>query len=171
MKLTDKQKRFCEEYLVDLNATQAAIRAGYAASTAVAQASRLLATPHVQSCIQELQAKTSAKLEITREMVVAELAKIGFSNIRNYYDENNRLIPFAEMTESSAAAVASVEVDELWGHTPDGRVQLGDTKKLKMHNKLAALDSLCRVLGFNAPEKKEITGELNFLNLLQVSDD
>lgn len=78
MKVTDKQQRFVDEYLVDLNATQAAIRAGYSERTAVAQASRLLRNVNVAAAIAERQAKLSDKAEITQDRVVAELAALSF---------------------------------------------------------------------------------------------
>lgn len=171
MKLTNKQKRFCEEYLVDFNGTQAAIRAGYSKKSANEQAARLLARPAAQEFIREMQAATSQKMEITREMVVAELAKIGFSNVKALYDENNRLKLFQDLPDDIAAAISSTEVDEIYGFLPgaDGKTQIGETKKVKLYSKLAALETLCKILGFFAPEKKEISGEFSFLNLLQQS--
>jgi len=82
--LTPKQERFVAEYLIDLNATQAAIRAGYSEKTAQQQSSRLLLNVVVQEAIAKGQNKTAAKLEITKERIVEELAKIGFSNMLDY---------------------------------------------------------------------------------------
>lgn len=72
-KLTPKQQRFVDEYLVDLNATQAAIRAGYAERTAQEQSSRLLSNVMVQNAIQKAQAKLSGRTEITQDMVLERL--------------------------------------------------------------------------------------------------
>ena len=69
-KLTDKQRKFCDEYLVDLNATQAAIRVGYSEKTASEQSSRLLSNVKIQNYIQNKQKKTSDKLEITKEQIL-----------------------------------------------------------------------------------------------------
>ena len=82
MALNDKHKRFCEEYLVDLNATQAYIRAGYKVSEKVAavNAVRLMAKSQVQEYIQVRQAELQKKTQITQERVLAELAAIGFAN-------------------------------------------------------------------------------------------
>nr|WP_312967783.1 terminase small subunit [Brucella intermedia] len=84
MSLTPKQERFVAEYLIDLNATQAAIRAGYSEKTAQQQGSRLLLNVVVQEAIAKGREKTAAKLEITKERIVDELAKIGFSNMLDY---------------------------------------------------------------------------------------
>lgn len=84
MALTPKQKRFCEEYLIDLNATQAAIRAGYSPKTAEQTASRLLRNVKVQEYIAKRQKELSMSTEITQERVIKELALIAFSNNADY---------------------------------------------------------------------------------------
>lgn len=76
MKLTDKQEAFVREYLVDLNATQAAIRAGYSERTAQAQSSRLLTNVMVRTRIEELQAKRAEKLELDADWVLRRLKEI-----------------------------------------------------------------------------------------------
>lgn len=84
MALTPKQKRFCEEYLIDLNATQAAIRAGYSPKTAEQTASRLLRNVKVQEYIAKRQKELSRSTQITQERVIKELALIAFSNNADY---------------------------------------------------------------------------------------
>ena len=79
-KLTDKQKCFCEEYLVDLNATQAAIRAGYKSKTARSQGQRLLTNVNIQQYLQQLMDERSERTEITADRVLKELAAIAFSD-------------------------------------------------------------------------------------------
>jgi phage terminase small subunit len=74
--LTDKQKRFCEEYIIDLNATQAAIRAGYSEKTANEQASRLLANVNVSDYVATLQKNISDKLQIDAEWVLKRFKDI-----------------------------------------------------------------------------------------------
>ena len=77
--MTDKQDRFCEEYMIDLNATQAAIRAGYSPKTAREQAPRLLANVSIQNRIAQLQAEQSRRTGVSADRVVRELAKIAFA--------------------------------------------------------------------------------------------
>ncbi|MCU6729081.1 terminase small subunit [Huintestinicola butyrica] len=79
-KLTPKQERFCEEYLIDLNATQAAIRAGYSSKTADVQSARLLVNVKVQERISLLRSKQSKRTEVTADKVIAELAAIAFAD-------------------------------------------------------------------------------------------
>lgn len=80
-KLTAKQERFCTEYIIDLNATQAAIRAGYSSKTANRIASENLSKPDIQRKIQELQQERAERTEITQDRVLKELAGIGFAPI------------------------------------------------------------------------------------------
>jgi len=79
-KLTEKQKRFCEEYLIDLNATQSAIRAGYSAKNASRISIELLNKTHVSEYISELMKKQSERTQITSDSVLKELEKVAFSD-------------------------------------------------------------------------------------------
>lgn len=81
-KPTAKQRAFVREYLIDLNATQAAIRAGYSASTANEQGSRLLANVSVKGVIEAAMDLRAERTDITADRVLRELAKIGFADIR-----------------------------------------------------------------------------------------
>lgn len=80
--LTDKQARFCEEYLIDLNATQAAIRAGYSEKTAREQAAQNLSKLNIQEKIAELKAERSKRTEITQDSVIQELAAVARAEIK-----------------------------------------------------------------------------------------
>ena len=85
-KLTAKQQRFVEEYLIDLNATQAAIRAGYSPKTANEQGARLLANASVQEAIAKAMAERSRRTGISQDRVIQELARIAFVNPKNIID-------------------------------------------------------------------------------------
>jgi len=139
--LTDKQKMFVLEYLVDLNATQAAIRAGYSERTANRIGPQLL----VKSCIQEALKKAmderSKRVEITADMVLKEIAKLGFSNMKQFakWGPNGvRLIHSDELTEDQAACVAEVS---------ESTTEFGGTVKFKLHDKKGALELLGKHLG------------------------
>lgn len=84
MSLTAKQKRFCDEYLIDLNATQAAIRAGYSKKTAYRTGADNLRKPQIEEYIAKRQKELSRSTEITQERVIKELALIAFSNNADY---------------------------------------------------------------------------------------
>jgi len=157
--LTPKQERFVAEYLIDLNATQAAIRAGYSEKTATEQGSRLLTNVKVQQAIAKGQNKTAAKLEITKERIVEELAKIGFSNMLDYMragTDGDPYLDFSNLTREQAAALAEVTVEDF----KDGRGEdARDVRrvKFKLHDKKGALVDMAKMLGFMI-EKHEHSG-------------
>ena len=109
--LTPKQQMFCKEYLIDLNATQAAIRAGYSAKTAEWIGPQLLGKSHVAAEIQDKMDKRAAKIEITADKVLQEIAKMAFANVQDLYDEHGILKPISELPRDVAAAVQSVKVN------------------------------------------------------------
>jgi phage terminase small subunit len=148
MTITAKQQKFVAEYLVDLNATQAAIRAGYSAKTAEQQGSRLLSNAKVAEAVQAGQGRIAAKLEITAEMVAAELAKIGFANMADYITivGGEPAVDLSNMTRDQAAAVQEVTVEDF----KDGRGEdARDVRrvKFKLSDKRAALVDLGKHLG------------------------
>jgi phage terminase small subunit len=157
--LTAKQERFVAEYLIDLNATQAAIRAGYSEKTATEQGSRLLTNVKVQQAITKGQNKTAEKLEITKDRIVEELAKIGFSNMLDYMragSDGDPYLDFSDLTREQAAALSEVTVEDF----KDGRGEdARDVRriKFKLHDKKGALVDLAKMLGFMV-EKHEHSG-------------
>lgn len=145
--MTPKMRRFVEEYLTDLNATQAAIRAGYAPKNADVTGSHLLAKPQIAAAIAAAQAKRSARTEVTQARVVQELGLIAFSDMRGLFDAQGKLLEMHTLPEPVARAIASVEVTR-------ERVQRGEdvtttewTSKFKNWDKVKALDLLGRHLG------------------------
>lgn len=132
--LTPRQERFCREYLIDLNGKQAAIRTGYSPKTAEVQASHLLSIPKVKRYVGSLQAKHSAKAEITVERVLREYEKLAFADPRRLFDKAGKVMPIHDIDDHTAAAIAAIQFDG-----PDVRVKMADKK--------AALDSIARHLG------------------------
>lgn len=112
MELTPKQKRFVAEYLIDLNATQAAIRTGYSAKTAASQGARLLKQGGVARAVQAAQQARAVRTEITQDRVLQELARIAFFDIRRLYREDGSMKDPCELDADTAAALASIEVKE-----------------------------------------------------------
>ena len=151
MALTPKQARFVAEYLIDLNATQAAKRAGYSDRTANEQGCRLLANVKVAEAIAKAQDKRAGRTEITQDRVMAELAKLGFYDIRKAVrwgavpiatPEGElvypvEMVPSEDMDDETAAAITEVSL------TAQG-------VKIKMADKLAALEKLGKHLGMFA---------------------
>lgn len=147
--MTPKQERFVAEYLIDLNATQAAIRAGYSAKTAYSIGDENLSKPEIAAAIAAAQAKLAKRAEITAEMIVAEMAKIGFANMADYMkatEQGDPYLDFSGLTRDQAAALGEVTVEDYKeGRGQDAR----DVKrvKFKLHDKLSALEKIGRHLG------------------------
>lgn len=153
MALNDKQRRFAEEYLIDLNATQAAIRAEYSEKTAYSQGQRLLKNDEVQALVQELMAARAKRTEITADNVLAELAKHAFLDPKSFFDDSGNLKNIHEIPDEAAVALAGLDVFEEYEGRGQDREFLGYTKKIKFTDKLKALISLGEHLGlFNKKE-------------------
>lgn len=160
MALTEKQRRFVAEYLVDLNATQAAIRAGYSAKSAEVNGPRLLGNAGVAAAVAAGQAKALDKLEVTRERVLNELARVAFSDVGGVLDltgEEPRLKPANEIDEDARRAISSVKVKRYFeGHGKDAKQV--EVTEFRLWSKDAALEKLGRHLGL-LRDRVEVTGE------------
>lgn len=155
--LTPKQARFVAEYLVDLNATQAAIRAGYSARTAKSIGQENLTKPDIQAGIAAKQQERAARTGITADRVLQELARIAFFDLRRLYREDGSLKAMHELDDDAAAVLASVEVLEEFEGTGKDRVLIGHTRKAKIPDKVAAIGLAMRHLGM-LKDKVEHTG-------------
>ncbi|MCG5235297.1 terminase small subunit [Xanthobacter oligotrophicus] len=143
--MTPKQRVFVREYLIDLNGTQAAIRAGYSPRTAVKIGSENLLKPDIAREIQRAMDERSARTGVTAERVLQELARIAFLDIRKAFNPDGSMKPLDQLDDETAAAIAGLEVyEEL---DPDGVVVVGRVKKLKLSDKIGALQLLARHLG------------------------
>ena len=167
-----KQQRFVEEYLVDLNASAAARRAGYSAHTADAIGHENLRKPEIASAIAAAQQERATRTHITQDRVLQELARIAFFDLRRLYREDGALKAPHELDDESAAVLAAVEVVEEFGDAPaeelEGqphggalkrrRTLVGYTKKVKVWDKPAALTLAMRHLGM-LTDRTELTGK------------
>lgn len=140
-KLTPKQRRFIDEYLIDLNATQAAIRAGYSEKTAYSIGLQNLKKLEIQAEIQKRRNRLQNKLEITQERVLQELAAIAFANGSDYAKVVNtgllptvEMIPTEELPPEKLPAIAGIKAN-----------QYG--VEVKLHDKVKALELLGKYLG------------------------
>ena len=163
--MTNAQKRFCDEYLVDLNATRA-YKVAYSRckkdETASVNGSKLLRNTKVQEYIYKKQKEIEKRTEVTQDMVIQELAKIAFLDIRKLYTENGQLKNIADIDSDTAGAISSLEILEEYDGYGDDREKIGDTKKVKVLDKTKALELLGRHLGIfndkldvNIKEKEE----------------
>lgn len=160
MKLTPKQMRFVDEYLVDFNATQAAIRAGYKAKTAHVIGAENLRKPKIAEEVARRQKDLQRRTEVTQDRVVKELARIAFANIADYLHVETQTRTKDDGTEVTYQTVMFNETQEL---SADQRAALAVVKQsvngfeLKLHDKIKALELLGRHIGmFN--DKLSLSG-------------
>lgn len=139
-KLREKQQLFVDEYLIDLNGTQAAIRAGYSAKTANEQASRLLANVSIQQAISEKMAERSKRTGVNQDRVVQELAKIAFLKMTDVVDHNGKIKDDA--SEDDLSCIESIK----YKHS-DTNIGSSTEREVKTASKLKALELLGKHLG------------------------
>jgi len=143
-KMTPRQQRFVDEYLIDLNATQAAIRAGYSAKTAEVQGPRLLGNVRVAKAIAKATEARARRTQITQDRVLQELARIAFFDIRRLYHGDGTLKRPNELDDEAAAVLSAVEVTETLSGEESAVLA---TKKAKVFDKGTALTLAMRHLG------------------------
>ena len=148
--MTKKQKRFVEEYLIDLNATQAAIRAGYSPDTAKSIGSENLTKPDIQARIAKAMAERSRRTGVNADRVIMELAKIAFVNASDVIDADTATVK-ADALPEDTAAIQSVKV-KTFGED-------GLEREVKMADKLKALELLGKHLGM-FKDKVVLSGSL-----------
>ncbi len=150
---------FCREYLLDYHGTKAAERAGYSKKTAAQQASRMLKLVKIQNRIKELKKDLEKIAHVSKLKTIKELSTVAFSNIIDVIDVEENIIrikdgkKLSDLPRSITAAISEIS------ETANGL-------KIKFHNKENAITQLSRMLGWNEPEKTDITtgGE-------QIKDD
>jgi phage terminase small subunit len=144
--LTPKQSIFVKEYLIDLNATQAAIRAGYSEKTAYSIGEENLKKPVIAAAIQEAMDKRGTRTEITADRVLEEIAKLAFFDPRKFFNPDGSPIPIQDLDDNTAMALSGIDVLEEYEGSGKDRVFVGYTKKFKLSDKKASLELLGRHL-------------------------
>jgi phage terminase small subunit len=151
---------FARNYVVDLNATRAAIAAGYSESTAASKGSQLLRISKVRKLIDQLNTKRASKLEITAEKIDEECARLAFSNMLDYMEivEGKPTgLDLSKLTRDQAASIQEITEDTTGGNG-DGERRLILRTKFKLADKAKALDMLYRRHGLYAADKLSVTG-------------
>ena len=180
--MTNAQKIFCDEYLIDLNATRAykvAYKKCKSDLTARTNGSKLLTNTNIQNYINGKMKEREQRTEVTQDMVIKELAKIAFLDIRKLYTENGQLKNIADIDNETAGAISSLETLEEYDGYGEDREKIGDIQKVKLLDKTKALELLGRHLGIfndkidvNVKEKEEKKNAISdILNQMKGIDD
>jgi len=143
MKLTQRQQRFVDEYLLDLNGGQAAIRAGYSVNGADQQASELLRIDKVKAAVDRAIAHRANRIGVKQDEVVLELKRIGLADPAAAFDQDGNLLELSQMPEDIRRAISSFEVEERT--TEEGMTRT--VRRIRFWSKVDALDKLARHLG------------------------
>ena len=149
--MTERQKRFCAEYLVDLNATQAAIRAGYSPESAANIGCENLRKPNIRACIDKSIAEQAKRTGINADRVLRELGRIAFVHAADVINMNDATV-IDGADRDDTAAIASVKVKVISGANGDGI-----EREIRLADKLKALELIGRHLGMFT-DKVDLTG-------------
>lgn len=162
--LSPKQEKFCQEYVVDLNGTQALIRAGYSEKTAKEQASALLTKLNIKARIKHLQDRLAEKTGVTAERIIAELAKCGFSNVQDFLNDGNGIKDISKVPREHAAAVESIKNVSTEYQAKDGKKITKTVVTFSLTDKISALEKLGRHVGIFEKDNKQKESRITMVN-------
>lgn len=139
--LTIKQNMFCQEYIIDFNASQAAIRAGYSSKGAGVQGGKLLEIPKINARIKECIAERAKRTEITADNVLKELSKIAFISVDDFYKDDGSVKLLSELESHVRSALASYSIKTIYVGSGEDRKAI-DIPQFKAHDKVKTLEML-----------------------------
>ena len=149
--LTDKQEMFCVEYLVDLNATQAAIRCGYAVASANREGSRLLSNAGIQARIAQLREERAERTKIDADWLLKRLADEATADINDLYDDDGMLLPVSDWPLIwRQGLVQGIDVEELFDGRGKDRDHIGTLRKIRLSDRVKRLELIGRHIGVQA---------------------
>lgn len=166
--LNTRQELFCYEYIKDLNATQAAIRAGYSAKTANRISSLLLTKIDVSNLVAKLMEKRMDKVKVDAEYVLNRLVEIDQMDVKDILNDNSEILPITEWPKVWRISLSGIEVSEL---IQEGNVA-GLLKKIKWPDKVKNLELIGKHINVGAFNEKLVTVNINNEKQLdEMSDD
>lgn len=143
----DRQARFVEEFMVDRNATQAAIRAGYSPKTAGVQGCQLLKRLNIQADVKERATEQTARLAVTADRVMQEYERLALLDPIDLFNPDGSMKPLHEIPEDARRAISGLEIRQLKDIEAPDSVLLATLHKIKLADKKGALDSLAKIMG------------------------
>lgn len=156
--VSDREFQFCQNLLLTVNQTKAAIDAGFSEKSARQQSTRLMTRPEIQRILQILRADREDRLQVRQDNVLRHVGYIAFADPRKAFDANDRLLPPSHWPDEIAYSISSIKTTEL--HDDDGNV-VGHTNEIKFWNKNDAQTLAARHLGMlNDKVTLDVTDEL-----------
>jgi len=168
-KLTPKQERFCQEFLIDLNATKAAERAGFSEGTAAQQGYQLLKKPHVQEEITRLQIERADRVQAAGDDVLIRLDTMANVDVIEYFDDNGAFKSLKEIPPEIRKCIESIEVFEEYDVINGRRIKIGEIKKIRFGSKIRSNELLGKHRG-HWKEKVELSGKVSFEQFIAGSN-
>ena len=158
--LTRKQARFVQEYLIDLNATKAAVRSGYSKRTAQQTCSQIMSKIVVKNAIDAAMRDRADETKIDAALVLKRLAAEAEADIADLYDDDGSLKPVKEWPKIwRQGLVQGIEIDALFEGAGQDRVQVGVTKKIRLDNRIRRIELIGKHIGVNAfQEQVSVSG-------------
>lgn len=150
MALTDKQRRFVEEYLRDLNATQAAIRTGYSKKTAASQGERLLRNAEISAAVRNAQEERSRRTKIDADYVLNRLAEIDQLDLLDIMNDDMSIKPISQWPKAWRQYLSGFDLAEMFEGRGEDREMVGLLKKIKWPDKVRNLELLGKHVNVNA---------------------
>lgn len=177
MALTKKQRLFVDEYLIDLNATQAAIRAGYSTRRATEIGYQLLQRPEVAQAIQAAMAERSKRTEVEADYVIRRLREIDEMDVLDIHEDDGSFKPIREWPKVWRQFLSGIEIAELFEGRGDDRRIAGVLRKVKWPDKLRNMELLSRHVGTESAaldlelKRLDVAKKRAELKLLESPDD
>ncbi|HFH3173294.1 terminase small subunit [Pseudomonas aeruginosa] len=177
MALTKKQRLFVEEYLIDLNATQAAIRAGYSTRRAAEIGYQLLQRPEVAQAIQAAMAERSKRTEVEADYVIRRLREIDEMDVLDILEDDGSFRSIRDWPRAWRQFLSGIEIAELFEGRGDDRRIAGVLRKVKWPDKLRNLELLSRHVGTESAaldlelKRLDVAKKRAELKLLENPDD
>ena len=169
--LNERQKKFCDEYIYDWNASRAysvAYPDEKTNESIRANASRLLTNDNIQAYIKEIQADIQKQAGISRLMVINEHKKLAFSSIAHLHNKWIELKDFDSLSDEQKDCIAEIDTKVLkknLGTNQEPEIVDVEYVKIKLYDKQKSLDSISKMLGFNEPDKVETKQSIQYVNV------
>lgn len=168
--LNDRQRRFCEEYIIDYSITHAAIRSGYSKNGAGVTGHKLLKLAKVQDYIADLKTKVQQRNQITLDECIGIYADIARADLADMYYDDGTMKPISEIPKTTRMAIAGIDTEELFAGRGKKKTQIGTIKKGKLLDRTTALRDLIKHFGGFEKHNSQLKQDVNVFQDVDLSD-
>lgn len=155
-KLTEKERIFCHQYIIDWNGARSAREAGYSEESVYEIASQNLRKLHIQQYIDFIKNDIEREAGISKLRNIQELTKIAYSNIAHFHNTWITLKEFESLTDEQKACIESIDTKTVTINFEE-ETKTVEYVKIKLYSKLQAIESINKMMGYNLPDKVDLT--------------